>query len=351
MADTASGPAPAGSSLFEHLFSADTLQPPEEERSSAELDKVGDLVTRGAYTEAGQAAEKLLREGMRDVRLVGPLLFGAFLEKGLISIPTLFSSIHELLTKRWGAFGPRAKKELLADNSLRWLFKLVCKHVESHERLKDDVWKNWCEPHHHEPLLQALALSEPMLAALASTLPKGASVPPFRQIVSWLQTFVQALAPQPPAPESELKPAPPPEASPAKPAMTGAMEEPPAQALQPPQDTAPKEIMPMLPISPALGLLMRKLQGFNALVDGGDFLKASVVASDVLATLEHFDPRIYLPALLTPFFTRLSTHAQDMEPLMRDTDSLSFRALHQLYQVDLDVFLAPDVSMSQPPRE
>jgi hypothetical protein len=351
MAETASGPASAGSSLFERLFSADALQPPEEGHASTELDKVGDLVTRGAYAEAGQAAEKLLREGQRDVRLVGPLLLGAFLDQGLISIPTLFSSIHELLTKWWGAFGPRAKKELLADNSLRWLFKLVSKHLEGHERLKDDVWKSWCEPNHREPLLQALAFSEPLLAALASTLPKGASVPPFRQLVSWLQTFVQALAPQPPSPESEPKPAPQPEASPTRPATAEAVEEPPVQAPQPSQATAPKEIMPMLPISPALGLLMRKLQGFNALVDGGDFLKASVVASDVLATLEHFDPRIYLPALLTPFFTRLSTHAQDMESLMRDTDSLSFRALHQLYQVDLDAFLAPDVSLSQPPRE
>jgi hypothetical protein len=349
MAETASGPAPSGPSLFERLFSADTPQPPEGERSSAELDKVGDLVTRGAYPEAGQAAEKLLREGLRDVRLVGPLLFGAFLEQGLISLPTLFSSIHELLTKRWGAFGPRAKKELLADNSLRWLFKLVCKHLEGHERLKDDVWKSWCEPHHREPLLQALALSEPLLAALASTLPKGASVPPFRQLISWLQTFVQALAPQPPAPESEPKPVSRPEASPARPASTERVEEPPVPA--PPRVTTPKEIMPMLPISPALGLLMRKLQGFNALVDGGDFLRASVVASDVLATLERFDPRVYLPALLTPFFTRLSTHAQDMESLMRDTDSLSFRALHQLYQVDLDTFMAPPGSMSQTPQE
>jgi hypothetical protein len=351
MAETASGPAPAGASLFERLFSADTLPPPEEERSSTELDKVGDLVTRGEYHAAGQAAEKLLREGLRDVRLVGPLLFGNFLDQGLTSIPNLFSSIHELLTKRWSAFGPRAKKELLADNSLRWLFKLLNKHLEGHERLKDAVWMGWCEPHHREPLLQALALSEPLLVALASTLPKGASVPPFRQLVSWLQTFVQALAPTPPALESEPTPLPQPEALPARPAPVEAVEEPPILSPQLPQAMPPKDSMPMLPISPALELLMRKLQGFNTLVDGGDFLKASVVASDVLALLERFDPRVYLPALLTPFFTRLSTHAQEMEHLMRDTESLSFRALHQLYQVDLNAFLAPGLSVSKPSEE
>jgi hypothetical protein len=343
--------AEASPSLLERLFSADTLHPPDDERSTADLDKIGDLVTRGVYDEAGHAAEQLLREGLRDVRLVGPMLFSAFLEQGLASIPTLFASIHELLTKRWGAFGPRTKKELLADNGLRWLFKILSKHLESHERLKDAAWQDWCAPHHREPLLQALALSEPLLAALASTLPKGASVPPFRHLVSWLQSFVQALTPEPPVPESEPKPAPQPEAAAARPGTAEVPEEPPVQAPQPAPATAPRKAMPTLPISPALELLMRKLQGFDSLVDGGDFLKASVVASDVLAILERFDPRIYLPALLTPFFTRLSTHAQELESLMRDSESLSFRALHQLYQVDLETFMAPGLTLGKDPGE
>jgi hypothetical protein len=350
MAETTSSPASAGPSLFERLFSADTLSPPDEERSKTELDKVGDLVTRGAYTEAGQAAEQLLREGVRDVRLVGPLLFGGFLDRGVASIPTLIASIHELLTKRWGAFGPRTKKELLTDNGLRWFFKTLSKHLESHERLKDGVWQDWCAPQHREPILQALALSEPLLAALASTLPKGASVPPFRQLISWLQTFVQALPPEQPAPESELKPAPQPEPAPATP-DTKDPEEPPVQTSQPAPTPALQEAMPLTPISPALDLLMRKLQGFNALVDDGDFVKAGVVAADLLATLERFDPRVYLPALFTPFFARLSAHAEELESQIRETDSLSFRALHQLYQVDLDAFLAPGRSPSPSHRK
>ena len=107
----------------------------------------------------------------------------------------------------------------------------------------------------------------------------------------------------------------------------------------------------MLPVSPALELLMRKLQGFDALIDNGDMLKASVVASEVLATIERFDPRIDLPTLFASFFTRLSTHAQELESLMRDTESLPFRALHQLYQVDLNAFLASEPSLSQDPQE
>jgi hypothetical protein len=99
---------------------------------------------------------------------------------------------------------------------------------------------------------------------------------------------------------------------------------------------------PMIPVSPALADLMRKLAAFDTLIERQDFRRASVVAADVLALLERFDPRVYLPLIFSRFFAGLSTHAEQVEPLLHTTDSLGFRALDQLYRVDLDTFLAQE---------
>jgi hypothetical protein len=99
-----------------------------------------------------------------------------------------------------------------------------------------------------------------------------------------------------------------------------------------------------MPVSPALAQLMNKLAAFNTLVERQDYQRASVVAADVLQVVEHFDPRVYLPALFSRFFAGLSTHAEQVEPLLQSTESLSFRALDQLYRVDLETFLSQGVN-------
>ncbi|WP_304984928.1 type VI secretion system protein IglI family protein, partial [Corallococcus sp. CA047B] len=109
---------------------------------------------------------------------------------------------------------------------------------------------------------------------------------------------------------------------------------------------------PSLPMSPALAQLVRKLSAFEALVAREDFVKASVIAVDVLATVERFDPRVYLPMLFSGFFNGLSQHADAIEPLLHGTESLGFRALDQLYRVDLDAFLvAPQRQARNPGYE
>ena len=95
-------------------------------------------------------------------------------------------------------------------------------------------------------------------------------------------------------------------------------------------------------------LLLRKLQAFDSLISQQDFLKAGIVAADVLGTIERFDPRVYLPTIFARFFSGLSSHAETLEPMLHNTESLAFRSLDQLYRVDLDAFLA---QQSQTPGE
>ncbi|MGZ3459746.1 MAG: type VI secretion system protein IglI family protein, partial [Archangium sp.] len=124
---------------------------PDLESSDERLEKVNGLVARSAYVDAARAAEALLREGVYDVRLVGAYLLGLFLEGGLEATPVLFHSLSSTLLGNWPSFGPRERKDVYADGALRWLLKVLNKHVEHHERMKDETWQRWCAPGNREP--------------------------------------------------------------------------------------------------------------------------------------------------------------------------------------------------------
>lgn len=91
--------------------------------------------------------------------------------------------------------------------------------------------------------------------------------------------------------------------------------------------------------APALLELVRRIQAFQTLCKRGDVRKAAVVADSVLGTLDAFDPRVFFPSLFLPFFSLLSEHAEEIEMAMSERDSLTFKSLQQLMQVNIDALL------------
>jgi hypothetical protein len=306
---------------------------PELEGEDDRLEQLNGLVSRSAYVDAGRAAEALLREGLYDVRLVGPYLLGLFLDGGLQALPAVFHSLSCVLLRNWQFFGPRERKDVFADSGLRWLIKLLNKHLEHHERLKDETWQRWGTADNREPLEKALALGEEIFSAFGRVMPRNGCEAPFRRLTQWLEGHLQSL----PAASAGAGPG---AGDAAEPGEQAGTEGEPSE----PEPSAPAPSGPTVPASPALVQLMRRLEAFDALVERQDFQRASVVAADVLHVVEHFDPRVYLPALFSRFFAGLSTCAEHVEPLLQSTESLSFRALDQLYRVDLEAFLAQEAS-------
>jgi hypothetical protein len=318
-------PSPLQRQLLDKLLDAEA---PDLESSDDRLEKVNGLVSKSAYLEAARAAEALLREGLHDVRLVGPYLLGLFIEGGLETMPVVFQGLSRTLLINWQFFGPRERKDVFADGGLRWMLKVLNKHLEHHERLKDETWQRWSAPTNREPLEQALTLSEEIFSAFGRAMPSNGCEAPFRRLTQWLEGHLQSL----PSPAPLEEPAEEPEA----------VEEEPEAPSRPARSarSAPASAVPTMPVSPALAQLLLKLAAFDTLVARQDFQRASVVAADVLNVVEHFDPRVYLPALFSRFFAGLSTTAEQVEPLLQSTETLSFRALDQLYRVDLETFLA-----------
>lgn len=319
-------PPPLQPDLLDKLLDAEA---PDLESSDDRLEKINGLMSKGAYLDAARAAEACLRQDLYDVRLVGPYLLGLFIEGGLEAMPAVFQGLSRTLMINWQFFGPRERKDVFADGGLRSMLKVLNKHLEHHERLKDETWQRWIAPTNREPLEQALTLSEEIFSAFGMVMPRNGCEAPFRRLTQWLENHLRSL----PAPASLEEPEPEPEAEPEE------------ESEAPSRSTAsvrsaPSTDGPTMPVSPALAQLMHKLAAFDTLVARQDFQRASVVAADVLNVVEHFDPRVYLPALFSRFFAGLSMNAEQVEPMLHSTETLSFRALDQLYRVDLEAFLA-----------
>lgn len=331
MADAAAIPVPFDGTLLERPLQGPPPPAPEDGVPDARVESLTEAVARGDYAGAARTAEALLRDGLRDARLIGPYIFGGFQERGLLAMPGMFRSLHTVLTASYPSFGPEDKRDVFTDTGLRWLLRTLNKHLAHHEKKQDDTWRQWCEPGCRAPLEEALKLTGPILTALSATLPKSGCEEPFRNLTLWLERHVQSL-PLPAPPRAEAA-----EASAPSPALAS------AAVVPAPAPVAPPAPAPGLPISPAMALLLRKLEAFDALLARGELAKAGVVASDLLATVERFDPRVYLPSLFPRFFAGLSTHARKLEPFLQQSPSLPARALEQLYRVDLDAFLAQRV--------
>ncbi|HEY2029691.1 MAG TPA: type VI secretion system protein IglI family protein [Myxococcales bacterium] len=337
------------------------------EATDPRLEAVATLVADGAYVDAGHAAAEILREAP-DVRVAGAYLFAAFLERGMEALPDLLQSTLRLLTSEWETLRPKAKREIAAGTSLRWLFRSLVKHLEHHERERDDAWKAFCDERNAAPVTAALQLVEPVATAMAERIAAHGAVEAYRHFAAWLAKHAQLLA----TAASEDSPAAAKGAAQPAAAQTGAVASngdgaPGADELAGLDNseathgahTSASASLPDangangasllqtalgpargIPISPALAALQDKLRSFEVLVERGDFQKAGIIAADVLAIVDHFDPRLYLPSLFARFFAALSEHASALEPIVEGQSSLELRALQHLYHSNLGAFVS-----------
>jgi hypothetical protein len=346
-----------------------TLTP---EQVETRVDRVIAQLARGAYDEAARASETLLREGIRDVRLVTPYVFGTFLAQGPRSLPVLFSALHQVYTRGWEQLGPDDNKPTLADSGLLWLFKTLHKHLEFHGRTQDDVWRRWCESCSQSHVQEALQHASELVEVLEQCTPGGGGLTRLLQVTGWLTEQRELF------PETNASPVQARAVEQAKvPVIERRKEEPPAEPeeeathedsseeledeefedeqledeeqedeeeevrLEAPRAPRTRSPPPLAQgHSPALEQLLHKLAAFDTLVERQDFSRAGVVATDVLHVIDHFDPLVYLPSLFSRFLAGLSAHGERIEPRMQGSRSLSERALERLYRTDLQAFLS-----------
>nr|WP_275442913.1 type VI secretion system protein IglI family protein [Pseudoalteromonas sp. OOF1S-7] len=97
--------------------------------------------------------------------------------------------------------------------------------------------------------------------------------------------------------------------------------------------------------SHALTLLLKKMTVFQNLLQQQDYLKAAIIKEDIAHIIENFDPRLYFPALFGPYVHAQISHGEAlMEAQMALSQQASIDALNELYQMDLDAFVALELN-------
>jgi len=458
--------------------------PSELETTDERLAKVMSLAAADRFPEAAEVAQSLFEQNIYDFRLLGSFLFGVYLEKGMEIVPELLGTLVRTLSSSFAVWGPQNKKQLHADNMLKWLLATMLRDFRLHETLQDDTWKQWNSGSEFTIAeRQGLKMVPELQERIINQLGNAKSLPYLLQLESMLQKMelsaqsarprigrgrddilsvkLGGIEPPPPPPESisdgesgegsagsdedssseessESSPSSTDEESSSSDESSSASS-PPSNSSSPSSSSSPsassspsstssssssptstsssssksgnsddsdsaksspsssssrdsaderskeedqeraeaearaaeeraeeerkkraEEIAAAqadenptdedaangkgarilnLPESEPLRQLRRKLAAFQKLVSAGDEQRAAIVAADLLQTLEHFDPRLYLPSLFRRFFRVLSLVGNDLTPHMGERTDLSYKALLQLYQVDLDYFV------------
>ena len=330
-----------GDSAGPSLVWLDRPLPPRGEAADARLPQVRSLSNKGDYEQAARIAEAILTDGAGDFQAFSRYLFGVFLAKGFVVLPRILGAFGRACGVVF-ADGDR-KASLEAEISLGWLCRTVRDRVDFHLAQKDAVWRRWVDAS-DAALCDAIVEACAQLAGVVgAALPGSQSLESVAGLGAFARGTLRGLVPRP------LPPAPTP---PAPEPVAVAEPEPEAPAIE---EEDPEETRAPARLergnrragsddddAPAMRLLRQKLAAFQELVDRGDHGRAAIVARDLERVIEHFDPRVYLPRLFAPYFRRLASSGEALTPFWEGEGSLGWRALEQLYQVDLEAFLEED---------
>ncbi len=349
-----------------------------------------DLADRGDYLTAAEEAAELLRGPVNDARLIAIYLMGDFVERGVTSLPELLARVEDLLGPE-RATTPRAARRL--ESAVTWLTRSVADRIAFHTQRRDETWQAWIEAVSEAEVSEIVARSE----RLSTSSTGGATL---TRLARWARDKLGPAsarvrrdkpAPVEPVPATPILD---PEPSPDGPRWDEAADddepepepEPePEYASDEPDDFDPDDFDPddfdpndfdsqprgfehsrgfaRLEVdtagfdlatrapsrppstgpadldSPALMQLRQKIHGFEILLTRGDYDKAALIARDIQAALDDFDPILYLPKLFARYLKLLSRSLAEIEQHWAAEDSTARRVLEQLYRADLDGFI------------
>ncbi len=315
------------------------LGPSTEPRASEVLR----LSNQGEYEEAARLAKALLGERDNDLQILVRYLFGAFLEHGFAALPPIFRGLDRTLEGASVALGDK-KTKARAELAITWLCRTLWDRIDFQSAQRDAAYKAWLAAIDVKLVDEIRAAAGELSETITRRLGGAHSIEQLAGISAFATDTLRSAAIKP-APRAAPAPAPPPTPEPPR---VSAREDAPAPLPAPPRPSAnraspPSPSLPAGPPldydSPALRTFLDKLGAFATLMDRGDYPRAAIIASDINHIVEHFDPRVYLPRLLSPYFRRLSAGVDELSPHWESAESPAWKAMEQLYQVDLEAFL------------
>ncbi|MEM7449099.1 MAG: type VI secretion system protein IglI family protein [Myxococcota bacterium] len=297
----------------------------ELDAGSPEFQSMADAVFTGNYGEASAKAAELLSEGLIDIRLIAYYVLGLIEADGLPALVHSVDALVRVFELHWEVIGPEQRKESHAKATLSMLFETSFRRLDARTESRA-AWDQ-----HVEECLDLDAKAS-LLDALERLLQCCAERELGRKVLdplSKLQRFassIEIVVPEEaPLPGEELA---------ASPYDTSAY-----QAAELPSQTHAGAAEPSVSGSVHLDKFLRKLEAFRIVAQQGDLYKAAIIARDINAAIDTFDPRVYLPALFTDYYRLMGQHIDELAEYWSRQDELNWKVSEQLYHVDLESFI------------
>jgi hypothetical protein len=300
------------------------------------LDAINDAAFKSKYEEAAGLAQAVWDEGARDVRVIGYLLYGYYLQADARALAPVFEQLTLTLSTQWDRIGP-ARKDKQADGALHWLFSSLIRQLDGHEKARDEQYQGWLRPEGAAAFAAAEAAADALVAEVEKRFADGKCFDKLRNLSGRIREI-----------SSVLRAAAEPHAAHGAPdrAATEATRREPADGKAESDTGRPSEDRRANAFTveggAALGLLLRKLRLFEQLVaqDSSEdqTVKAAVIARDVEQLLGAFDPAAYFPKLFVPYFRAMTRCADQLAQVMAELEMPRHKSLVQLYHADFDAF-------------
>lgn len=320
--------------MIHHIL--ETIDPDAEVRSldfdSPYLDQLRTYSDQQDYPAITGLCEELAEQGIYDVRLLLMGIYAEVREPLLPAIPDLFQNLGMLLGSQWEQIGPIEKKAKYAKGSLSWIIKQLRVDLETEQVDATPRWNEWISGQMTQEELEALLAMIDEIKQVAAHVLEDESQPvllSFTELVSWFNT--------------ELMPKLPSSAANAEPEEAALNHETEQAAGQSAKSVSASSQGRSVEGSYHLDVLVRKMDLFRQLVEEGDMLKAAIIAADISAILEQFDPKRYFPQLFSEYLFVMVNQSNRIAEAMDMRDSPQWMVLNELYQIDMDKFKAIQV--------
>jgi len=299
--------------------------------TDSQFTDIATLIQDGKYQEAASLSREVLSKGIYDIRIIGYFSYGYFLEQGVAGLEQLFLALSKLLAEDVAALGPSRNREKHTQTIMNWLMKQLSKKLQYDEQRKTSLWDQWQATVSSEDIEGILDASDALRRALTVDLEEkaGTVLDSLSKVNEWLRHF-QGIVYREPEPEPELP------------------EEPEAQVEEGAPHPAPGKSLPtdqgresatQIRGGGALEVLLRKMEAFDHLINDGKVALAALVAEDINGVVDNFDPRLYFPDLFTRFTLNYVAHINRLSEYQGHGKSAEWKALKELYKVDLDSFV------------
>lgn len=287
----------------------------EKENFNIQFSEIVALVESEQFENALTLIKKAFEENIFDIRILNYFFYIEVKDNVIEKVNELFTTLIYLLENSINKVSPFQKKDLHIKNSLFWLFSIIIRKINYNE--KNETSKSFFSNKNNiENYKKGILNARALYKILSKKFEKAACIEKLLYLIKILESLAERYikkAKEQKEVEIEKK-------SP-KPVKKAAIESP-----------SPS-------YTDKMGLLVKKLEAFEMLIEQKDYKKAALVSDDITHRLENFDPLEYFPKVFSSYFAILAKNIDIISKRWQEKESPNWKILKMLYQSDLEIFL------------